>query len=80
MSNKKIPTATTVQYVLHSKVQVSVEDLTDPEILKLNKEQLQIALKATRQLLLDCRSKYLELEKIINNKEVLRRYLEKLES
>ncbi len=80
MSKKKIPTATTVQYVIAKEVQVSVEDLTDPEILKLNKPELQIALKAMRQLLLDCRSRYLELDKIINNKEVLKMYLEKLES
>ncbi len=74
----KIPTSTTVKYILSQEVQVSVEELTDTEILKLTKPELQIATKQMRFLLLGYREKYAELEKMISDPEVLRIHLANL--
>ncbi len=76
----KIKNSTAVKYILSKEVQVSIEDLTDTEILKLNKSGLQITAKKLRLLLLDCRSKHMELEKMLSSTEALKLYIQKIET
>ena len=67
----KIPTSHTVKYIISKEVQVSVEDLSDDVIMKLVKPELQIALKATRKMLLQCRNHDKEISSLIGSYDAM---------
>ncbi len=72
-----IPKRDIVKYFLCKEVDLSIEELTDTEIMKLNKSQLQIALKEMRLLHLRESATAEELSTLISSDEALIKLLEK---
>ena len=64
---KKIPKQETVRLVVALEVDKSVDELTDREVMKLTKDQLQIGMKAMRRLIIDCRKSHGELSSMVKD-------------
>ena len=70
-AEQMIPNRDNVKYVVATEVAVSVEELTDEQIMKLNKPELQIGLKAVRKLVLNCRKEYVSLSRDVKNLDAM---------
>ena len=77
MIKQKIASSSTIKYIIASEIRISVQDLTEDEILKLNKPELQIALKEMRRLLLTERDRTSDLSSLIGNYDSMAELLEK---